>query len=548
MLAYLAEEVLSHQPEQVRTFLVRTSILERLHGALCDAVTGREGSQATLDRLEQANLFTEPLDDERRWYRYHQLFADILRAQLLSHEPGLLPELHGRACRWFEAHGFAAEAVDHALAAQDFGRAARLVEQSAETTLWRDSRHTTVLTWMESLPEDVVKSRPQLCLLHAWTRFVTGQWQAVELLLQQAERALGEAAAGDRNGTLGEAAAIRAGIAYESGEMVSSIELAREALELLPEDAQSVRAVAAFQLGLSSFFVGDLAGARETYAQAAAIGRLSDNVTIALLATGCQVQLEVVEGRLQAAAEAYRQARQLGTSKAGPLLPPAGLACVQMGEVLREWNDLEAAERILREGIELCRQQGGMPEHVLQGYVSLARVLQASGDEDGSDDAMLEAEQLLAEFLSRTGDVQPIIAQAMGDRVRWWLARNDLTAADHWVEQEGLGADVELDPARLVDHIVRSRVLIAHRSYDRALGVLDRLDPAVAGGWPGPLIEILALQALATQAQGDESGAAGLLGQALIHAEPQGYVRLFCDEREPMQRLLWRAAFEGVAP
>jgi LuxR family maltose regulon positive regulatory protein len=488
-----------------------------------------------------------PLDDERRWYRYHHLFAEFLRSFLQEAEPSRISELHGHASEWFADKGFSAEAVDHALAAQDFERAARLVEQSAETTLWRDSQRTTVLNWMDSLPEELVRSRPRLCLLHAWTRFTTGQWETVEPLLQRVERALSEADGGDRNGMLGEAAVIRSGIAYESGEMERSIELARRALELLPEDALTVRAVAAFQLGLGRFFVGDLSGASEAYTEAAAISRAAGNVTIALLAIGCQVQLQVVQGRLRAAAEAYRQARQLGTLKAGPPLSPTGLACVQMGEVLRELNDLEAAARILREGIDLCKQQGGMPEHVLEGYVSLARVLHRCGDEEGTHDAMRQADQLLAELLSRPGDVRPIISQAMGYRVRWWLARDELAAADRWVDERNLGGEVELDPERVVDDILLSRILIAHRRYDDALSVLDRFEPAEAGGRTGPLTEILALKAMATQAQGDESRATELLERALALAEPEGYVRLFLDEGEPMRRLLQHAITEGAA-
>ncbi len=546
ILDYLAEEVLDRQPERLRSFLLETSILRRLSGPLCDAVTGGTDGRETLEMLESANLFVVPLDDERRWYRYHHLFAEFLLSFLQDIEANRVSELHRRASGWFADNGFAAEAVDHALAAQDFERAARLVEQSAETTLWRDSQRTTVLTWMDSLPEDVVKSRPQLSLLHAWTRFTTGQWETVEPLLEQVERALGEAE-GDE-GMLGEAAVIRSGIAYESGDMEGSIELARRALHLLPEDALTVRAVAAFQLGVGRFFVGALSGASEAYTEAAAISRAAGNVTIALLAIGCQAQLEVVQGRLRAAAEAYRQARQLGTLKTGPQLAPTGLACVQMGEVLRERNDLEQAERVLREGCGLCKQQGGMPEHVLQGYVSLARVLRARGDEEGAQDAMRQADQLLAELLSRPGDVRPIISQAMGYRVRWWLARDELAAADRWMEQEGLDGDVELDIARPVAHILFARALIAHRRYDDALSVVDRLLEAVeAGGPTGWLIEVLALKALATQAQGDESRATELLGRALALAEPEGYVRLFLDEGEPMRRLLQHAVTESVA-
>lgn len=549
ILDYLAEEVLDRQPERVRSFLLETSILARLCGPLCDAVTERTDGRDTLEMLESANLFVVPLDDERRWYRYHHLFQEFLRGFLEDAEAASVSRLHRRASRWLAENGFASEAVDHALAAQDFEAAASLVERYGETFLWRDSQQATVLRWMDSLPESVVGSRPQLCLFHAWARFTTGQWEAVEPLLQQAEQALASLDNGSEGaGVLGEAAVIRSAIAYESGEMARSIDLARAALELVPEDARHVRAVAAFQLGLARQFAGDLSAANEAHQEAAAISQASGNAAIALLASGCQAQIEVLRGRMRAAAEAYERARQAGMTQAGRSLPPAGLACVQMGEVLREWNNLEASERTLREGMDLCDQQGGMPEHVLQGRVTLARVLLARGDGQGSQAAMREAEQLLDELLSRPGDVRSIIAQSLRYRVRWWLARGDLSAADRWVEEEGLDGG-RVDNGRLAEHILFSRVLLAHREYSDAVALLRRLREAAEGrGWPWPIAETLALKALARSAEGDDGRAAELLDGALRLAEPEGYVRLFIDGGEPMRALLQRAAAEGRAP
>lgn len=547
VLDYLADEVLKNLPDGLRTFLVQTSILERLSGELCDAVTGLNRAHEILERLEQENLFTEALDDERRWYRYHQLFAEVLRSQLRERAADEAHVLHSRAANWLAAHGFTAEAIDHALAADDFERAARLVEESAETTLWRDSQHAAVLGWMEALPGKVVASRPKLGLLHAWARFTTGEWGAVEPLLQQAERALAETPDADGKGALGEAAAIRSGIAYESGEMPRSIELAREALELLPERATPIRAVAAFQLGLGSFFTGDRAAAQDAFTEAATVAAVSGNLTIALLAIGCQVQLAVEEGRLCAAEEAYERARQLGTSAAGWTLPPAGLAFVHMGEVLRERDDLAAAERVVREGIDLCRQQGAMPEHVLEGLVCLARVLSAAEDEAGSVGAMQQAEQLLAELRSRPGDTRPIIAHAVANGLRWFLARHDPAGADRWLGEESL-AEAGGEPARTADSIVRARVLLAHDQHDAAGRALDHAAGAVDGGAPGTSTEILVLRALVILARGDEPRAAELLAQALEHGEPEGYVRLFVDEGQSMQRLLQRSVDDGVAP
>lgn len=546
ILDYLAEEVLNRQPESVRSFLLDTSILGRLSGPLCDVVTAGTDGRETLEMLERENLFLIPLDDDRQWYRYHHLFGEFLRSFVQDAHPDHLAELHRRASDWFAEHGSPTEAVEHALAGSDFERAAALVEQSAETVLWRDSQQTTVLSWMEAIPEEFVRTKPRLNLVHAWARFTTGQWDAVEPLLQRAERALD--AADGREHTLGEAAVIRSGIAYESGEMVRSIELARNALESLPEDAQSMRAVAAFHLGLGSFFVGDLATARESYAEATTTGQLAGNVAIALLAIGCRMQLEVAEGRLSAAAEAYRVARELGTSKAGTRFAPLGLACLQMGEVLRERNELDAAEGVLREGIELCRQQGGMPEYVLRGYVSLARVLQACEEDDRASDAMRQGEAVLAELMLRPGDVRPLIAPALIDRARWWLSRGNLTEADRWLEQQGRSTEVGPELSRLAEPILLARMLLAHGRHERALDALNSLDPLAAESHPALAAETLMLKALVAQAQGDQARAVERLGEALAHAEPEGYVRLFLDEGEPMRRLVQRAVAEGVVP
>lgn len=545
ILDYLAEEVLNRQPEPVRSFLLDTSILGRLSGPLCDVVTAGTDGRETLEMLERENLFLIPLDDDREWYRYHHLFGEFLRTFIRDADRDHLAELHRRASDWFAEQGSPTEAVEHALAASDFERAAALVEQSAETVLWRDSQQTTVLSWMEAIPEELVRSKPQLNLVHAWARFTTGQWDAVEPLLQRAERALD--ASDGREHTLGEAALIRSGIAYESGEMLRSIELARNALESLPEDAQSMRAVAAFQLGLGSFFVGDLATARESYTEATTTGQLAGNVAIALLAIGCRMQLEVAEGRLGAAAEAYRAAREIGTSNAGTLFAPTGLACVQMGEVLRERNELDAAEGVLREGIELCRQQGGMPEYVLRGYVSLARVLQACEEDDGASAAMRQGEAVLAELMLRPGDVRPLIAPALIDRARWWIARDNLTEAERWLGEQGLSTEVGPGRSRLVEPILRVKVLLARGRHERALDVLNSLDMA-ARSHPALAAETLMLEALIAQARGDEARAVERLGEALSHAEPEGYVRLFLDEGEPMRRLLLRAVAKSVVP
>ena len=539
ILDYLAEEVLDHQPEEIRTFLLQTSILDRLTGPLCDSVTGLTNSQAILDRLDSGGLFTLPLDEQRHWYRYHHLFSDFLYINLRERQGARIPEFHLRASQWYEDQGLLTEAIGHALDAEDFLRAVDLVEQASEGTLWRDGQATTLLNWIDSLPEDLVLSRPELCLFQAWGRFTTGQWEAVDPLLEAVELSIGDdqdAAESDR--MIGEVGAIRSGISYESGEMERSIELARQALSLLPKGNLTLMGVVTFNLGLGYFFSGDVPRARQTYANASAICHAVGNQTVELLAVGCLAQLEVRQGNLRKAAEHYQHARDLGPIGAGPPLPTMGLACVQIGEVLRERNQLEAAQDILSEGIELCKQQGGMPECVLEGCTTLARVYLAQGNVAGSKDAMDQGAQILSELLSRSGGVYSIVSRALGYQVRLNLARGNVAGVAQWKEDSGLRLDGEIEPFRQDDYILMVRILRAHGRADQVTNLLGRLLGIDTGERPSATMELLILNALDLLLRQDQTKAADTLQRALALAEPEGYVRLFLDEGQSMVRML----------
>ncbi|HEY5638787.1 MAG TPA: LuxR C-terminal-related transcriptional regulator [Dehalococcoidia bacterium] len=537
ILDYLAEEVLQRQSPDVRSFLTKTSVLDKLSAPLCNAVTGGESSRLILDALERENLFLVALDDDRRWYRYHHLFAEFLRSHFAEDQPESVADLHRRASGWFAENEMVADAIDHSLAANDFEAVARLVDEHGETTLWRDAQHQTVLGWMDAIPEDIVQARPRLTILSAWTRLITGQWERVGPLLNRIEESADDLAESDGQRILGEAAAMRSSIAYESGEMEQAIELAGQALELLPEESGTIRAVAALNKGISHF-AGGIAGAGEAYALADSIARQARNVTISLVAIGCRVQLSVRLGRLREASDAYEEAKRLGSVRAGPLLPPAGLACVHVGEVLRERNDLETAARVTAEGIELCEQQGGMPEHVLTGYTILARAEHARGDNAAAEEAMHRADGLLAELESRQGDIRRIVAQALTNRARWWLSRGELDRVEGWLEVSDAGAAP----------LIRVRSLIARGDLDAALDELD--GPAVGAEAEGSVsgaLEAQILRANIQQERGSDRTASELIDRALKIAEPEGYARLFLEEGETMRRLLLQAVERGSA-
>jgi LuxR family maltose regulon positive regulatory protein len=581
ILDYLVEEVLYQQPEDVQTFLLQTAILDRLTGPLCDAVTlarsrdlhpgqaGPGNSQEMLERLEANNLFIMPLDEDRRWYRYHHLFADLLRNQLGRIQPGLLPTLHRRASDWYEGNGLPAEAVGHALAAGDVERVARLVEGNA-LVMMDHGELTTLLKWLDALPDDLVRSRPWLCVFYAWTLVYTGRLDAVEVWLQDAEKSLdglagrtevpvlpqGDALPGKaRQDIEGHIAAIRAYVAASREEISQAIEFAHQAIRLLPERDLMARSFAALVLGSGYRYSGDLVAASQALVEAIAISRAAGDSHLATLSS-CNLAGQLIhQGQLRKAAATFRDLLQ-PVSLTLPLsskeesrggvgvrrLPFTGLASTGLATVLREWNDLQSAERLAREGLELSKQWG-QAEILMHGYVELARVLQARENKDEALDAIQMARQIARGLASLFIDTTAAV------EARLWLAQGDVAAASRWVQESGVSIDGELSFRHGLLYTTLARVLIAQGKQGEALGLLVRLLEVVeAAGAMGYAIENLALQAMALQAQGELDQALATLERALSLAEPEGYVRIFVDEGAPMAALLRKAAAGGFCP
>ena len=550
VLDYLAEEVLQKQPERVQTFLLQTSILDRLSGALCDAVTGGADGQAMLERLEQANLFTIPLDQQRRWYRYHHLFSDFLRDRLQQIQPERVPELHRRAAGWFENQGLVTEAMGNILAAEDFEWAARLVEQNRVAMITRGELNT-LLGWLEVLPDVLVRSRPPLCLAYAWVLVLTGQVDAAEVRLRDAEVALGVGCespteapktsqaepdeAKERAEILGEVAAARVEVARMRGDIPSAIDLSHRALEIMPEENLLLRGVVALNLGSAYWISGNVAAASRASSEAATMSQAAGNVYLALVALRGLALVKAAQGRLQEAVETYRQAQQLADEQGERILPAAGYAHVGMGELLYEWDDLEGAERQLLEGVELG-ERGGPVIMLLDGYIALSRVKLAQGEENAALDRILKAQQL-----AQRHNITLVVAKLAAHQARLWLVQGNLAAAVRWAQGSTLSVDDELSFQREFEHATLARVLIAQDKPGEALRFLERLlGAAEADERVGSLIGILALEALALQAAGDVAEAVNALAGALSLAEPEGYVRTFVDEGAPMAALLLR--------
>ncbi len=559
---YLVDEVLDQRPGGTKDFLLKTSILEGVCGPLGDAICsgeagspGGEGGQQILEMLERANLFVVPLDNQRQWYRYHHLFADLLRHRLRQAVGTAgLQALHLRASEWYEQNGLVVEAVHHALEARDFERTAHLVEQNARE-LFARSELATILQWVDALPEDVVHARPWLCIYYAWAlRLTGGQAEAVESRLRAAELALEKSKANlpddETQSALGHIAALRAYQALYREEIPQVIDLARQALESLPE-ASFVRGLTALALGWASRFSGDLAGASRAFMKARAASLESGNTYVAVTATCRLAYTQMLGGRLRQAAESCREALQMARGAERRYLPVAGYALVYLGGVHREWNNPDAAARRLVEGIELCAQVGYILDQIV-GHTTLARVRQAEQDWDGAREALQSAERL---SLKMKGYVYA--RRWVEDcQIRLWSAQGRLSEVARWTRETDLSVDDEVGFARELEHIILARALVAvgrdqprKPHLDDALDLLARLlETAESAGWMGKAVEILVLQALAHQAQGDMDEALSALARALSIAEPEGYVRTFVDEGPAMARLLSEAAERGIAP
>jgi LuxR family transcriptional regulator, maltose regulon positive regulatory protein len=544
VLDYLVEEVLARQPEAVTSFLLRTSILDRMSGELCDALTGGDSGQEMLEALERENLFVFALDEERRWYRYHHLFAEVLRHHLRRDRTYPVVELHSRASEWHADRGLADEAIGHAVAAGDPERAARLVERNAEAAVVR-SEVATLARWLGTLPDDLVRSRPRLCVAKAVTLLVAGRPAEVESLLRDAERALGagessavgEPAGDGPEGWLADVpaaiAVMRGTLARLRGDAPRAIELSRWTLARLPAESGFLRSVTAWDLGLAYTMVGDLPSAEETFARVVEDNLAAGGTYMALTALYALGRIRGIQGRLGEAERAHRRALDIAGGNNGSTLPAAAMGHVGLGDVLRERNDFEEAERHLTKGIELGKR-GGLAVLIPDGYVSLSLVKLAKGDAEGALEAMSELRQPEQRTTATLG-----IAPAAAHRARLALAKGDVEATTRWADESGLGMDDQLAPEREVEHITFARVLLAWGKPGKALRLLERLEGAAeAGGRTGRVIEILILRALALRAADDTPQAVESLALALALAEPEGYVRLFADEGTPMAALL----------
>ena len=550
LVDYLIEEVLAQQPDQVRDFLLKTSILTRLSAPLCDAILGSADSEDLLGALERSNLFVVPLDDRREWFRYHQLFADVLRARLLGELPREVPALHDRASRWYEQNGLPFDAIEHALDGERFERAADLMEVVAPT-IRRDRQDGILLGWLTRLPESTLRKNAVLTVFAGYSRMLTGDFHGAEERFAQAEAVLGSVtdaerarwAEADEVRTLPATIAVyRASIAQAHGDIERTVQHARSALRLAGPNDHQARGGGAGFLGLAAWAEGDVREALRSFSIAVTSLRANGNVVDALTSTVVLADLWVAAGRPGQARRLYDEALRVAEQHGDGVARATADLHVGLSELDLGAGDRSAAARHLEVSTD-SRGPLGMEESRYRWFVARAALARADGALEDAIGFLDQAESLYRPVFFP--DVRPIGAM----RARIWITKGDLRAAADWAQERGLSPDDRVEYRREYEHLTFSRLLLASGSPDVALDLLAGLEAdADIAGRGGSLVEIRLLQALALALaqKGDTQAATDRLADAL-EASPEvtGYRQLFVNEGPAMAELLRRVATGG---
>lgn len=565
LIDYLVEEVLALQPQEIRDFLCRTSILDRFNSHLCNATLGISDSSRILQRLEDTNMFLIPLDDERHWYRYHHLFADFLAMCLQEDHCDQISALHLRAADWFEQNGYISEALSHLVAAQDYSNAARLIELNAKGTLER-SELAKLREWVAALPEEYIHDRPRLWIYYVWALRLGGsKFEVVESEIRGIEESLNKFSEKHLPLKIGDfypqpedeirnlnahLFALHAFQGVYSENFPRVFDMAEKAKSFHP-DEKFVWSSLEFALGWAYRFSGELEPAHQAFVKSSAISREAGNIYMAV-STVCRAAYgQVLMGRLHQAEQTFLEAVKLASDKSVKKYPVAGYAFVYLGGIYHEWNDLKAARRYALEGIQLCERVGYIMDQVV-GYVYLSRICLAQWDLIGAQEACQSAQEL-SQLMEDYKYVQRWVEDC---QVRLWIAQEKDESLINWVQSSDLKIDGTPDFKRDIDQIILARALVAvgmdypTSSYlDDALLLLSKLYAlAESAKWNGKTIEILVLQALALHSNGDTPEALNALEKALILAKPGGYIRTFVDQGQPMAELLQLAISKEISP
>ncbi len=546
---YLGEEVLVRQPGQLQQFLLKTSILERFTGSLCDAITGGQDGNEILEGLEHANLFVIPLDKDQCWYRYHHLFADLLRSRLSHSQPEIASQLHVRASIWFEENGFLDEAISHALDALDYERAARLFCMDQMQVIY--SRNISTLErWLKAFPEPFLLSDPRLCMAKAHVLWANGRRDQFEPYVVGAQEALSkEVATGHGSGVEPDTAILQGEIytfqslaAMNHAELPLAVDLARKAVQVIPGDVRShVFALGSLYMAYGAF--GDIGLAAETSARAVAVARLLNYPSMHSTAAYTLAVMLRAQGRLHSAEKMLRESIAYVERQGQSRLFYNGVLHIGLAETLYEWNALDEMESELETGLALCRQ-GGMNILVPLGLFARVLLKQARGDLQGASAALLDIEQ-------ECKDMDPAVYQ--GDcadyRLRWQAEQGNLAGLEERLGRIDLQVGQKVGLNRFSQLYLAAQLLIYLGRFDDSLEILEHLETALGGaGIAGSQVFVLSLQAVAWANKKAETRALDCLRRAFVLAEPEGYVRVFLNRGKPMQELLQHARRQDLSP
>jgi LuxR family transcriptional regulator, maltose regulon positive regulatory protein len=551
---FLAGDVLMRQSQTVQSFLLKTAVLERMNADLCDRVTGESSARDLLERIDSANLFLVALDNERQWFRYHHLFADFLRGQLRRLYPGIMNDLHRRACDWYAEAGLTADAVRHALAAGDLDRAAALVEGCA-MDLIQQSHVTHLREWLRKLPGEVIHRRPRLQLSYVWILFHISEPREAARLLAGARRSLKAglgAAEASIDALTAELKTLTVGVASAADQSRRACRLALRWIDDLPDDQPFLSGTLGNILGYNYYSLGALPAARDACNRARHSHIRAKSVFGIVYSDMLLGLIEKAAGNLFEAGRLFQQAQEIARQALGPRSYAEVMNSAFLGELFYEWNDVNAAERLIRENQKII-EECALVIHVIAGLTHLAR-LEAARGRLGAALAILDR----ADGISQDKGSRRLRAAVLNERVRLLLSRNDLVAARLAVTSRGLDPDdgfvarkiAEGDPAPSTEfeHLAVARLLIAEGAFDHARSLLDHLASRMeAEGRGRRWVQTLALKAIGLSLAGEGQAAGRLLWQVLTRAEPQRYMRTFIDEGRPMKDLL-EAMLSGPSP
>lgn len=535
IMDYLVEEVLQREPEHIQNFLLRTSLLDRFSASLCETLAPAEqDAGAQLDYLERRNLFIVPLDDRREWYRFHHLFAEVLRQRLRRLDPSQIPHVYERAAAWCETQQLYQEAIQYNLAAPNYERAAALIQQNAEAMLYQGTR-ATLQRWLDALPPAILDARPELWLSRAEVYVISQALDAAEEALTHVDKQLPRIEDDARRKMLsGKSAAIRAKIALNRSDIARTLEMGQLALDTLDENELLIRSSVWLHMGVAYDWNGQLERALTSFSQARRLGEQAQDASATVLAIANYGAAEKTRAEYRRAADIYRQGLQVEAPYHASYLPAAVYLYTDLAELHYEWNDLEGSRPFTDQAVERSELLGLTRARVVS-YRILARWFEANGKFVQAQDMLTQALQLVQEHQIPSHYASP----ARAVQVHLWLNTGNLTRAVEWATQSGLETGETIDKPRQEEYLAFAQVCLAQNEPTRARAILERLlADAENGGRTECVIWALAHLALVHHAQDDAERALAALTRALELAEPQGFVRTFLDLGAPMQAVL----------